>query len=299
MRMLEKIGKEFSGGMLRKPPDQWKRRDILKLSAVSVATVGLGVLGYGAAVRDHIEISQVDVKIANLPGEFAGLTIAQLSDIHHGMYTGLDYIHRCVEIVNNLKPDVIALTGDFTFGGKKYIEPCAEALKGLNARAGVYAVLGNHDYYVGASQVTRALKNAGCNVMIDALDRIELRGAKLWLAGTDDLYYGLTDPKRLLREVPLDEPRIVLAHNPDFIEEFAAKDTHVDLMISGHTHGGQMRLPLIGAPQVNSQYGQRYVIGLNRKDSMQVYTTRGIGSILLPVRIDCPPEIVLFNLQQA
>lgn len=299
MKLSERLSRNLSNSFLKKPVRQWSRREILKFSAASVTTVGSGVLGYGAAVRNDVEVSRVEVKIANLPDDFNGLTIAQLSDIHHGVYTGLDYIHRCVEIVNGLKPDVIALTGDFTFGGKKYIEPCAEVLQGLKARAGVYAVLGNHDYYVGAGRVTRALKDAGCNVMIDALDRLEFRGAKLWLAGTDDLYYGLTDPKKLLRDVPDDEPRIVLAHNPDFIEEFAAKEAHVDLMISGHTHGGQIRFPLIGAPQVYSDYGQRYVMGLNHKNSMQVYTTRGIGAILLPTRIDCPPEIVLFTLRRA
>lgn len=282
---------------LQKPPGQWTRRDVLKATAASVATIGLGALGFGCAVRQSVEVSRVEVKINDLPPEFDGLTIAQLTDIHHGFYTGLDYINRCVEIVNGLQPDLVTLTGDFTYGGKKYIEPCAEALRGLRARAGTYAVLGNHDYYAGASLVTKALKQAGCNVMIDALDRIEMRGAQLWLAGTDDLIYGTTDSKRLLREIPRKAPRIVFSHNPDFIEDFAAKDQRVDLMISGHTHGGQIRFPLAGAPHVSSAYGQRYVVGLNRKDAMQIYTSRGIGTILLPTRVDCPPEIVMFTLR--
>lgn len=280
-------------------PREWTRRGLLKLSAASITAAGLGCLAYGFEVRDHVEVSRVPVKITNLPAAFDGLTIAQLSDLHHGPYTGLDYIRRCVEIVNGLNPDVIALTGDFTFAGKRYVDPCAEALTGLKARVGVYAVLGNHDYYVGASHVTRALKRAGCNVLIDALDRLEHHGENLWLAGVDDLYYGATDPKRLLRGVPREAPKVVLAHNPDFIEEFAAKSQHIDLMISGHTHGGQIRVPLFGAPQISSDYGQRYAIGLNHKDSMQIYTTRGIGTILLPARFDCPPEIVLFTLRQA
>lgn len=284
---------------LLQSPRVWTRREILRLSTASVTTVGLGILGYGAAVRDHVEVSRVDVKIANLPAVFDGLTIAQISDIHHGPYTGLDYIHRCVEIANGLTPDVIALTGDFTYGGRKYVEPCAEILRGLKARVGIYAVLGNHDYYVGASQVARALKNAGCNVMIDSLDRIEHRGEKLWLAGVDDLYYGTTDVKRLLHDVQRDTARVVLAHNPDFIEEFAARSQHVDLMLSGHTHGGQIRFPVIGAPHVSSAYGQEYVIGLNHKDAMQIYTTRGIGTVTLPTRLDCPPEVVLFTLRRA
>src|SRR5262249_21620740 len=105
-------------------PQKWTRREILKLSAASATAVGLGGLGYGFAVGDHVEVSRVEVKIAHLPAAFDGLTIAQLSDIHHGPYTGLDYIRRCVEIANGLNADLIALTGDFTFGGRKYVEPC-------------------------------------------------------------------------------------------------------------------------------------------------------------------------------
>src|SRR5262249_8869622 len=164
----ERVAEEFKRQL--KSPKEWTRRDWIKLTTASVATVGLGCLGYGFAVRDHVEISRVPVKIANLPDEFIGLTIAQLSDIHHGSYTGLDYINRCVEIVNSLQPDLIALTGDFTYGGKKYVDPCAESLRNLKAAIGVYAVLGNHDYYAGTRYVTRALRNAGFNLLIDAQD---------------------------------------------------------------------------------------------------------------------------------
>src|SRR5262249_47402825 len=264
-----------------------------------VATIGLGALSYGFMIRDHVEISRIEVKIANLPVEFAGLTIAHLSDIHHGPYTSLEYINRCVEIVNGLAPDLITLTGDFTFSGKRYIEPCAEALKGLKPRIGAYAVFGNHDYYVGAGLVARAIRAAGIHVLIDQKDRLEHRGEKLWVLGLDDLYYGETDLRRVMQDMPREQPKIVLAHEPDFIEEFAAKNKHADLIMCGHTHGGQIRFPLLGAPQVPSEYGQRYAIGLNHKGAMQIYTTRGIGTILLPTRLDCPPEIVLYTLQNA
>ena len=282
-----------------RPPQQWTRREVIKLSAASVATIGLGCLGYGAVVRKNVEVSHVEIKIANLCHEFDGLKIAQMSDIHHGPYTGADYINRCVEIINGMNPDVIALTGDFTFAGRRYVEPCAEVLKGLKAKVGVYAVLGNHDYYAGAGHVARALGNAGCSVLVDAQDCLEYRGAKLWLLGVDDLLYGNTDINQLMRGLPREEPKVVFSHNPDFIEEFAVKNKHIDLMMAGHTHGGQIRFPVIGAPQISSDYGQRYAIGLNHKGSMQIYTTRGIGTILLPTRFDCPPEIVLYTLRQA
>jgi uncharacterized protein len=280
-----------------KTPKLWTRRDVLKLTAASSTLIGLGCLSYGAMVREHVEISRVDVSIVDLPDAFAGFTIAHMSDIHHGIYTSLDYINRCVEIVNGLKPDLVALTGDFTFGGGRYLEPCAEAFRSLKSRAGVYAVLGNHDYYLGAGLVARAFRRAGVDLMIDQKERLEHRGDKLWVLGVDDLYYGETRLPHVMREIPRGETRIVLAHEPDYIEEFAEKGEHADLLMCGHTHGGQIRFPLIGAPQVPSAYGQRYAMGLARKGAMQIYTTRGVGSILLPVRFDCPPEIALYTLR--
>jgi uncharacterized protein len=277
-------------------PRRWTRRAAIKLAAASAAAVGLGSFAYGVMAREQFAVSRVEVKITDLPGEFSGLTIAHLSDIHHGRFTGLEYIKECVEAVNRLSPDLVALTGDFTFGGRRYLGPCLEALKGLKARVGVYAVMGNHDHYLGAREVARSIRYGGFNLLIDAVDRIEVGGSKLWLLGVDDLLCGDTDISQLMRGLPSAEPRIVFSHNPDFIEEFAAREKHIDLMISGHTHGGQIRFPLIGAPHISSDYGQRYAIGLNRKGSMQVYTTRGIGTIVIPARLNCPPEIVLYKL---
>lgn len=278
---------------------RWTRRRVLKLAAASVVSVGLGALSYGFMVRDQVEISRVTVRIKDLPSAFVGFTLAHLSDIHHGWYVSLDYVQRCIEIANSLRPDLVALTGDLTFGGRQYVAPVTELLRSLQAPAGVYAVLGNHDYYASAPYVSAALRRAGCKLLIDAQDVIEQRGDRLTLLGVDDFYHGNTDLNRLLRDLPTGAPIITLSHNPDFIEEFAIKDRHTDLMLSGHTHGGQIRLPLIGAPHVPSYYGQCYAKGLAHKGAMQVYTTRGIGTVLVPSRIDCPPEIVLYTLQPA
>ncbi len=291
------------------------RRKFLKLAAASSATMALGCLGFGYAVHERVDVSRVEVKLATLPAQFDGLTIAHLSDIHHGIFTDYEYISHCVEITNGLKPDIIALTGDYTLLEKKYIEPCADALKSLRAGVGIFAVLGNHDYYQSAGQTAHALRQAGFTMLIEGRERLEKRGAKISLLGADDLLYGHWDVTRLLREVPEDETKITLAHNPDYIGRVAGRGRYVDFMLSGHTHGGQVRLPLLGAPHVVSDYGQRYVMGLNRaevqpdqqpnsgqyrsKGPMQIYTTRGIGTIMLPVRFDCPPEIVLYTLRQA
>lgn len=281
------------------------RRQFLKLAAASSATVALGCLGVGYAEHQQIEVSRVEVRLATLPAQFDGLTIAHLSDIHHGIYTGLEYISHCVELVNRLKPDLVALTGDYTLLSKKYIEPCAAALRPLRANVGVFAVLGNHDYYQSAGLTAHALRQAGFTVLIEGRERLEKRGAKISLLGADDLLYGHWNAARLLGAVPADETRIVLAHNPDFIGKVAERGQYADFMMSGHTHGGQIRLPLIGAPHVISDYGQRFVIGLNHLDSvtggkgpMQIYTTRGVGAIWMPVRFDCPPEIALYTLRQ-
>lgn len=285
--------------MLSLKPAQLSRRCFLKFTTASVATLGLGSFGYGLAVRHQVQLSRVEVKLAHLPAEFDGLTIAHLSDLHLGIYTSADYLRRCVELANEQRPDIVALTGDYTYLERQYVEPCADILSELRPRVGSYAILGNHDYYQGAGYTARALRRVKINMLIDKRDRLEVRGAKLSLFGVDDLYYGDTDVVRLLRDVPEQEPRLVLAHNPDFIERFARRNQHVDLMMSGHTHGGQVRLPLVGAPHIDSDYGQRYARGLNRCREMQIYTTRGIGTVGLPVRVACPPEIVLFTLRQA
>lgn len=275
------------------------RRRLLKLSAASVAMVGAGCLGYGFAVNDHVALSRVEVKLAHLPAAFDGLTIAHLSDLHLGLYTSAAYLRRCVELANAQRPDLVALTGDYTYLQRKYVEPVADVLSELRPRIGTYAVLGNHDYYQGAGQLARAFRRVRLNLLLDARERLEWRGDRLSLFGVDDLYYGDTNEARLLRDVPPEEPRLLLAHNPDFIGRFIEKNLHVDLMMCGHTHGGQIRLPLLGAPHIDSRYGQRFARGLNRYQQIQIYTTRGLGMVGLPVRFACPPEVVLYTLRQA
>ncbi len=275
------------------------RRRFLKSSAASVATLGAGSLAYGFAVNDRVELSRVEVKLAHLPVAFDGLTIAHLSDLHLGLYTSADYLRRCVALANAQRPDLAVLTGDYTYLQRKYVEPVADVLSELRPRVGAYAVLGNHDYYQGAGHLARAFRRVRLNLLLDARERLEWRGDRLSLFGVDDLYYGDTNEAALLRDVPPDEPRLLLAHNPDFIGRFIEKQLHVDLLMCGHTHGGQIRMPLVGAPHIDSMYGQRYARGLNRHRQIQIYTTRGLGMVGLPVRLACPPEVVLYTLRQA
>ncbi|HEX4945291.1 MAG TPA: metallophosphoesterase [Blastocatellia bacterium] len=273
------------------------RRQFIKLSAASTVALGLGGIGLGAWLRTRVQLSNVTVNLPHLPAAFDGLTIAHLSDIHYGQFIPGDYVQRCVEIANDLNPDLIALTGDFTAGAKAYSEPCGEILSGLKARIGKFAVLGNHDYYNSAGRVTRALRQAGITVLIDDKECLEKKGEKLWLFGVDELAHGNTDLVKLYRDCPPNETRITLAHNPDFIDEYVHKQQHTDFMLSGHTHGGQIRFPLLGAPHMKL-LGHEYVMGLQRRNTMQIYTTRGIGTVGPPVRFLCPPEIVLYTLRR-
>lgn len=272
----------------------FSRRKFIKLSALTAATIAAGGLGYGLFERHRVEVSRVELKLSRLPVAFDGLTMAHMSDIHFGPFLGADFLTRCVGIINELKPDLIVLTGDFTFAGKVYAEPCAEALAALRSRVGTYAVMGNHDHYNSAGLMVRALNRIGITVLVDECERLEKSGDKLWLLGVDDVVNGVTDLKRLVHDVPQDEARITLAHNPEFFDIFVWQGQHTDLMLSGHTHGGQIRFPLLGAPHV---LAQQYVMGLYRRGPMQIYTTRGIGTVGPPVRINCPPEIVLYTLR--
>lgn len=272
------------------------RRKFIKVSALGAAALAGAGAGYGLFERTQVGLSRVEIRLARLPAAFDGLTVAHLSDIHFGPFLDGDFVSRCVAIVNELNPDLIALTGDFTFGAKHYAEPCAEALTPLRARVGTYAVLGNHDHYNSAGRIARALRRVGVNVLIDERERLERRGEKLWLLGVDDLAYGKTDLAQLMRDVPPDESRITLSHNPEFLNVFISRGQHTDLMLSGHTHGGQIRFPLLGAPHIATQ---PYIMGLYRRGPMQLYTTRGIGTVGPPVRFNCPPEIVLYTLRQA
>ena len=271
------------------------RRQFIGIGALAGA--GSLATAYGYNQHTQIEVSRVEILLDRLPEEFNGLTIAHLSDLHHGRFISQDYIHHCVELTNALKPDLIALTGDFTFGAKAYAEPCGEVLQGLRANIGIYGVLGNHDHYNSAGRITRAIRSAGANVLVDQRENLEKGGRRLWIVGVDDLQHGHTDLPALLSDCPEKEFRLTLSHNPEFLDLFSDHQQHTDLMLSGHTHGGQIRLPLLGAPHL-SLTGHKYVMGLNQFKGMQVYTTRGVGTVGPPVRLFCPPEIGFYTLRK-
>jgi uncharacterized protein len=243
---------------------------------------------------EEIEVSNHTVHLKNLPRSFDGLKLVHLTDIHHSTFVSFNDVFRMVELSNRQEPDVVLLTGDYVTWSKKFISPVAEALKSLKSRLGVYAVLGNHDIRVDADQVTQALEKAQIRVLRNAAARIDLRGDSLWIGGVDEYMYGQSDILKAMQDVPRSQPRILLAHNPEIIND--AVGHQVDFVLAGHTHGGQIKIPYMRSLNIVTQPGREILEGFVRSGKTQMYISRGIGKVVVPVRILCPPEIPVFYL---
>jgi predicted MPP superfamily phosphohydrolase len=234
-----------------------------------------------------------------LPKDFSGRRLVQLSDIHHGLYTRLEEVERAVELANDHHPDLVALTGDFVTNSPNYIAPVAKALSKLQARLGVYAVLGNHDHRVGANEVEAALEANGITVLRNRHVRLPSNGSGMIVAGVDDLGYNVDDIRMALLGVEAEWPIILLSHNPAVLPLAAVRG--VDLVISGHTHGGQVGVP--GLREFAHKRGMRMPMrlrqGFDRLNGTQIYISRGIGTVVFPVRWRCPAEMPVFRLQTA
>lgn len=251
-------------------------------------------LYFGSRFRGALTITPQRIWLSGLPDPFRGFRILQLSDIHHSLFVPLDQVAAVVELANSLKPDLVALTGDFVTYSRASIEPVAEILGGLRARAGVVAVLGNHDFRVGAEAVEVALRRQRIQVLRNRHRSVQRRGAMLFLAGVDDYGYG-ADLAQAMRGIPEDAPTVLLAHNPRLVTAAACRG--VSLVLSGHTHGGQVNFPLLGTVYGRSPEQMRFKIGWDRLGGTQIYVSRGIGTIVLPVRWRCPAEVPLLELE--
>ena len=199
-----------------------------------------------------------------------------------------------MELSNRLKPDLVALTGDFVTYSRASIEPVAEMLGALRARSGVVAVLGNHDFRVDAKVIERALRRRRIEVLRNRHIVLKEGGDVLHIAGVDDYGYG-ADLESALGGIPAGAPTVLLAHNPRLLP--AAARYGVSLMLSGHSHGGQINLPLLGSVYGHSPEQMRFKNGWDRLGATQIYVSRGIGTIVLPWRLRCPAEIPRLELE--
>lgn len=246
--------------------------------------------------KETLVVERIEIRLTGLAPEFDGYQIAYLSDMHASPLVPRWWLDRAVEKALALAPDLIALGGDFLDDDPHYIATLADILKPLRAPDGVVAVLGNHDHYVGAQGVREELAEAGVRELRNASITLSRGAGRLAIAGVGDLERDAIDFDAALAGVAAETPRVVLSHDPDVFAYWPA-GLRLDLMVSGHTHGGQAWLPVIGPPYVPSQFGFRYLRGLIRENSRQLYVSRGVGSSGVPFRWRCPPEISLLVLR--
>jgi predicted MPP superfamily phosphohydrolase len=277
----------------------WReRRRVAETRATPLRTLTAGLTQVARAAFAEpyqLAVERHAVALKRLPRELDGLRVVHLSDIHHSPFTGREQVERAVEVANSLQPDIIALTGDYISHEREYIQPCAEMLGRLRARRGVYAVLGNHDNWVDAELITDLFRLAGIRVLNNEGMRFEDGGASFWLAGVNDTMVGLEDLPLALAGSSEDELKLLLAHNPIILRRAARAG--VDLVLAGHTHGGQVTWR--SERSASGRVRRRILRGLGRRGNTQIYVTRGLGTVVLPVRYGCPPEVSLLQLRCA
>ena len=276
------------------------RREFLQLAGGTTIAVGLGgaMAGYAAVLEpNNLVVERKQIRLLRLPNAFDGFRIVLLTDLHLHPLTTAGLIRRTVEISNGLKPDLVLLGGDFVCGFAEAARELGPILEGLDAKHGVFAVLGNYDHFRGAQIVLEALRRSSIRVLMNEGVQLTAGRASIFLAGIDSVWSGRPDPGAAFsarRNAPVS---LALVHEPDYFDELS-KLVPLDLQLSGHTHGGQVRLPGVGAV-ILPPWGQSYVEGLYRVGTSQVYTTRGIGMVGVPFRFNCPPEVTEITLVQS
>lgn len=284
------------------------RRQFLKYSAGAGLIFVPGSLGTYSTVIEpgELVLRRYNAPIRDLPTRFEGLTIAQISDTHYGPYVSLRYLERMVERVNALQPDLIALTGDYVLHSPRAIDYGVQVFSKLRARLGIAGVLGNHDHWEGADEIRGRF--AGIDVPLIDNSRLFLTesglvsdpsGDAIAIAGLGDLWEDRPSFAAALEGVPAAMPRVMLSHNPDTAEAHEGDNHRVDLMLSGHTHGGQVSVPGRGALLLPSAYGRKYEGGWCEGPNFSAIVSRGVGMAYLPIRFGVPPEIVLVTLRRA
>jgi predicted MPP superfamily phosphohydrolase len=248
--------------------------------------------------KEELVTERVEVRLEDLGAAFDGYRIAFLSDLHSSPLVPRWWLDRAIQAALALEPHLIALGGDFVDDDPHYLASVGEILRPLRAPDGVVGVLGNHDHYVDAAAVRAELARAGVRELLNEPLLLSRGGAQLAVTGVGDLERDVIDFDRALAGIGPRVPRIAVSHWPDVFAYWPER-LRLDLMLAGHTHGGQAFLPLIGPPYVPSQFGFRYRAGLIREGMRQLYVSRGVGASGVPFRWGCPPELTLLVLRPA
>ena len=279
---------------------QKKRITLITVATLLLCCLSLIVWAF-VIEPDRLVVNQVTINLPGWPSSFAGLKVAIVSDLHVGSpHVDVNKLQQVISTINGQNPDLVLIAGDFVIQdvvGGNFVEPevIAGKLKDLRARWGVFAVLGNHDWWYDGDRVMRALNGVGIRVLENDVARIQQDGQSLWVVGLADMWTRQPDIEGTLQKVSDDSPVILLTHNPDIFPRIPAR---VTLTVAGHTHGGQVNLPIIGRRIVPSDYGERYAIGHIEEANHHLFVTPGIGTSIIPVRFRVAPEISILTLNQ-
>jgi predicted MPP superfamily phosphohydrolase len=271
-----------------------KRRRVVAATAL----LGAGGLLYARELETRrVEVRPVELTLPRLAPEFDGYRLVQFGDLHLDDWSKPERLHRLVEKVNEQRPDLVAITGDFASYSARELDArrLIEALRGLRTRDGNVAILGNHDYLTDVKLVRRCIREGGVTELINGVRTLRRGGAALHVAGIDDVMEGKSRLDLVLRDLPEEGAAILLAHEPDFADVSAATG-RFDLQLSGHSHGGQVAVPFLRR-LILPPFSQRYTRGLHDVKGMIQYTNRGIGFVHARLRFLCRPEITVFTLR--
>ncbi len=276
------------------------RRAFIRQSMYGLTAASFGTTAYGMMVgKSEHEVTDVVFPVKNLPHELNGFTIAMVSDVHSGINMTKKEMDEYVNITNSLQCDLILVTGDFVNNQTAEVYPFAESFSNLRAPHGVYGVMGNHDYFAPQPEiVAREVDACGIKLLLNDKVVIQKNGGSLYLIGVDDV----GNPKRAaaamdiaIGSAPLKIPKLMMIHRPYFLEQVAERN--IDLVLSGHTHGGQVVLGRFGETTIApASLASRYVWGKYKIGNTHMYVNRGIGTVGLPIRINCAPEITKITL---
>jgi predicted MPP superfamily phosphohydrolase len=284
-----------------------RRLFLVRTTEAAGAAIACSLGAYATVYEPRtLALRRYTVPIAGLPPAMDGYTIAQISDTHYGPFISLDDVMRAIDMANACKPDFTVLTGDYVSRTPKTIPDGVGILSEIRARHGVAAVLGNHDHWEGRADCRAAFQQIGLPLIDNG--RLFLTrdgqvdaargGDGICLAGVGDLWEDVVDVRKALQGVDPDVPRIMLSHNPDVAEDLSHNE-RIDLMFSGHTHGGQISVPYRGAIILPSAYGRKYEGGYCMGPRHPVIVSRGVGLVGVPYRFRVQPEVVVATLRVA